>query len=149
MSKIEKSDHDWQRDLTADEYRITRQKGTEPAFSGVYWDCHAAGVYRCKCCDAPLFDADHKYDSGSGWPSFTRPVDPSHVAEHHDHSYGMRRTEVTCHQCDAHLGHVFNDGPRAAGGLRYCINSASLHLAPRDPATSLTPAASSESDSHE
>tara|TARA_R100000900_G_scaffold37538_2_gene31016 strand:- start:80012 stop:80539 length:528 start_codon:yes stop_codon:yes gene_type:complete len=125
MEKISKTKEQWQQELDADEYRITREKGTEAAFSGAYWDKHDAGEYLCKCCGLPLFDADTKYDSGSGWPSFTSPVDNSHVAEEDDSSLGMRRTEVLCARCDAHLGHVFPDGP-GPEGLRYCINSASL-----------------------
>lgn len=125
MAQMEKSDREWQRELTPEEYQITRQKGTERAFTGIYWDHHEDGVYRCKCCHEPLFSSDDKYDSGSGWPSFTRPVNTEIVEEHRDTSHGMIRTEITCSHCGAHLGHVFDDGP-GPHGLRYCVNSASL-----------------------
>jgi peptide-methionine (R)-S-oxide reductase len=115
-------------ELSPELYRIARAKGTEPPFSGEYTLEKRLGTYACAVCGAPLFDSATKYDSGSGWPSFTAPAAPDAVSEHHDSSHGMVRTEVTCAHCAAHLGHVFPDGPRDAGGLRYCINSRSLEL---------------------
>lgn len=119
------SDEEWRRKLTPEQYRITREKGTERAFTGKYHDSKEPGIYKCVCCGMPLFDSDAKFDSGTGWPSFTEPVDDANVRMETDTSHGMRRTEVMCRSCNAHLGHVFPDGPGPAG-QRFCINSASL-----------------------
>ena len=126
--KIEKTDAEWRAMLSDEQFDVTRKHATERAFSGKYWDSHGSGVYRCVCCDVALFNSEKKYDSGSGWPSFTEPMVDENVETEEDRSLFMTRTEVHCSHCEAHLGHVFPDGPKEEGGLRYCINSASLEF---------------------
>jgi peptide-methionine (R)-S-oxide reductase len=125
-TEIEKTDAEWREQLTPAQYEVLRRQGTERAFAGQYWDHHEDGVYRCAGCGAELFDSGTKFESGSGWPSFTEPKIAEAVEVRRDLSHGMSRTEVVCKRCGGHLGHVFDDGPRDAGGLRYCINSCSL-----------------------
>ena len=125
--KVVKTEQEWRKELTPEQYHVTREAGTERAFTGKYVKTKDAGIYHCRCCGQPLFDSNTKFDSGTGWPSFGSPIGQENVDEHRDTSYGMTRTEVRCSRCGAHLGHVFEDGP-APTGLRYCMNSASLDL---------------------
>lgn len=126
-NRVEKSEDEWRKILPPDVFSVARAKGTERAFTGEYCEAHDPGVYACRCCGTRLFDSTLKFESGTGWPSFTQPIDPNVIAYHKDSSYGMVRVEVVCNVCDCHLGHVFPDGPEPSG-LRYCVNSASIQL---------------------
>ena len=127
---VQKTEEEWRRQLTPEQFRITREHGTERAFTGPNWDNKDEGIYRCVCCDKPLFSSETKFDSGTGWPSYYQPIAPDAVTEHKDRSFFMTRTEIRCADCDAHLGHVFPDGPRPTG-LRYCMNGVAMNFEPK------------------
>ena len=132
VERVKKTDAEWKASLTPEQYRVARQKGTERPFTGEYWDNEAEGTYRCIGCGTPLFESDTKFDAGCGWPSFTKPIQEDRIKEKLDLSHGMVRTEVRSQKADSHLGHVFEDGPKDKGGLRYCINSAALRFIPKE-----------------